>query len=68
MTTMTNEVTPEKAAVALLEKWDNVIVEHGSVCVMIKPEDDIDATFKKMKKILKEIGYNGSYGTRKCYE
>lgn len=65
---MTNEVTPEKAAAALLEKWNDVVVEHGSVCVLIKPENDIDTTFKKMKKILKAIGYNGSYGTRKVYE
>lgn len=68
MTTMTNEVTPEKAAAVLMTKWNDVIVEHGSACVLIKPEDDIDTTFKKMKKILKGVGYNGSYGTRKVYE
>lgn len=64
---MMNRVTPEEAAVMLREKWDDVIVDGGSVCVLIKPEDDIDSTFKKVKKLLNGIGYDGSYGTRKVY-
>ena len=60
--------TKEEAMELTAEKWDNVVDDRGAVCVVIGPDKDIDAEFRKLKKHMKSIDYRGSYGVKKKQE
>ena len=57
--------TKEEAMELTAEKWDNVIDDRGAVCVVIGQEKNIESERKKLKRYMKKIGYNRSYGVKR---
>lgn len=61
-------MTTQEAIKLVAEEWDNVIDDRGAVCVVIGPDKDIDAEFRRLKKHMKGIDYHGSYGVKRKQE